>query len=67
MRPFLTLHHPADARHYYEQGLWRSDTFYSLLARHAGERGSAIALQDGRRRLDWKEPSSAWEVSWHPP
>jgi acyl-CoA synthetase len=55
VRPFLTLHHPAQARSYYEQGLWRSDTFYSLLARHAAERGSAIALQDGRRRLNWKE------------
>ena len=35
MRPFLTLHHPAQARRYYEQGVWRADTFYGLLARHA--------------------------------
>jgi len=55
VRPFLTLHHPADARRYYAQGLWRSDTFYGLLARHAAERGSAIALQDGRRTLTWRQ------------
>lgn len=55
MRPFLTLHHPADARRHYEQGLWCSDTFYSLLARHAGERPGAIALQDGRSTLTWGE------------
>jgi len=53
MRPFLTLHHPAQAKRYYEQGLWRADTFYSLLAQHAGERPQAIALQDGRRSLSW--------------
>lgn len=53
MRPFLTLHHPADARRYYEQGLWRADTFYGLLARHAAERPDAIALQDGRLALSW--------------
>ncbi len=53
MRPFLTLHHPAHARRYYEQGVWRADTFYGLLARHAEERPEAIALQDGRRKLTW--------------
>jgi acyl-CoA synthetase len=54
VRPFLTLHHPAEARRYYEAGLWRSDTFYSLLAKHAAERPAAIALQDGRRQLSWQ-------------
>jgi acyl-CoA synthetase len=49
----LTLHHPAQAKRYYEQRLWRSDTFYSLLARHAEARPEAIALQDGRRGLSW--------------
>ena len=37
VRPFLTLHHPAHARRYYEQGVWQADTFYALLARHAAE------------------------------
>ena len=55
MRPFLTLHHPAQAKRYYAEGLWRSDTFYTLLARHAQERPDAIALQDGRRSLSWQE------------
>ena len=55
MRPFLTLHHPAQSRRYYEQGVWRGDTFYGLLAGHAAVRPDAIALQDGRRRVTWKE------------
>jgi acyl-CoA synthetase len=55
VRPFLTLHHPAAARRYYDEGLWRPDTFYGLLARHAAERPDAIALQDGRRALTWAE------------
>lgn len=53
MRPFLTLHHPAQARHYYEQGVWREDTFYGLLTQHAEDRPDAVALQDGRRTLTW--------------
>jgi acyl-CoA synthetase len=55
VRPFLTLHHPAHARRYYAQGVWNSDTFYGLLMRHAGETPNAIALQDGRRTLTWKD------------
>lgn len=55
MRPFLTLHHPALTRRYYDQGVWRADTFYGLLARHATDRPDALALQDGRRKLTWKE------------
>ena len=55
MRPFLTLHNPADATRYYEQGLWRKDTFYSLLSKHAVERPDAIALQDGRRTVSWSQ------------
>jgi len=55
VRPFLTLHHPAAAARYYEQGLWRSETFYALAARHAQGRPDAIAVQDGRRALSWRE------------
>ena len=51
---FLTLHHPADSRRFYEQGLWRNETMYGLLARHAAERPDAIALVDGTRKLSWK-------------
>jgi acyl-CoA synthetase len=59
VRPFLTLHHPACARHYYAEGTWRNDTFYSLLANHAKARPDAAALRDGGRRLTWSEVA-AW-------
>lgn len=55
MRPFLTLHHPAAARAYYERGHWRDETLYGLLARHAAERPAAAALQDGDRLLTFAE------------
>src|SRR5262245_18741311 len=55
MRPFLTLHHPEQARACYQAGLWRADTIYSMLARHATRQSTAIALQDGRRALSWAE------------
>ena len=55
MNTVLTLHDPATARRYYEEGLWRPDTFYSLLAGHATARPNAFALRDGVRRLTWRE------------
>ena len=58
MRPFLTLHHPAAARHYYDQGVWQADTFYALMERQAAERPDAPALQDGRRTLTWAQLQS---------
>lgn len=54
MRPFLTLHDPGTARHYYEAGLWTQDTFYTLLAKHAEITPDAKALRDGRQVLDWR-------------
>ena len=59
MRAFLTLHTPRAAKRYYETGVWRDDTFYGLLVRHAAERGDAPALRDGARRLTWREVK-AW-------
>ena len=59
MGPFLTLHHPATARRYYDQGLWCDETFYALLAHHAEEHPEDWAARDGRRRLTWKE-LKAW-------
>jgi acyl-CoA synthetase len=53
VRPYLTLHHPARARLYRQQGLWRDETFYGLLVRHAAATPEAIALEDGSRRLTW--------------
>ena len=55
MNTVLTLHDPATARRYYEQGLWRPDTFYSLLSGHAAARPDAHALRDSGRRLTWRE------------
>ena len=52
---FLTLHDPATARRFYEQGLWRDETFYDLLAAHAGARPDDIALRDGRQSLSWRD------------
>lgn len=55
MRPFLSLHHPALARQYYDAGLWRSDSCYGLLADNVARRPNALALRDGSRRLTWSE------------
>jgi acyl-CoA synthetase len=51
----LTLHDPAAARRYYVAGLWREDTFYTLLQKHAGERPDAPALRDATKQLSWAE------------
>jgi acyl-CoA synthetase len=59
VRPFLTLHHPAAARRYYEAGLWAADTFYSLLTKHAVECPDVVALRDGRQDLTWSQ-LKAW-------
>lgn len=55
MRPFLTLHNPAQTRAYYDAGLWQADTFYSLLDAHASTRPVSPALRDGHERLTWQE------------
>lgn len=55
MTKLLTLHDPQTALHYYETGVWTTDTLYGLLDRHARERGDAPALRDPRRRLSWAE------------
>ncbi len=55
----LTLHDPAAARRYYAAGLWRDDTFYTLLQKHTAERPEAPALRDATRRLSWAQLLSA--------
>jgi acyl-CoA synthetase len=50
----LTLHDPEAARRYYAAGLWRDETLYTLLAKHAAARPDAFALRDGARRLTWR-------------
>ncbi len=54
MKRFLTLHDPRSARRFYEAGLWRDDTFYTLLRDHAASRPDDMALRDGRIELDWR-------------
>lgn len=55
MRATLTLHSPRLASAYYAQGLWRDDTFYSLLVANARSRGEAIALVDHSQSLTWQQ------------
>jgi acyl-CoA synthetase len=55
MRPFLTLHHPAQARRYYAEGTWRGDTLYSLLVAHAAAAPDGIAARDAFQSLTWRE------------
>jgi acyl-CoA synthetase len=63
--PFLTLHHPARARQYYDAGYWRGDTFYSLLAGLADTNPDRIAARDGRSRLTWAEVRDAVDnIAW---
>ena len=53
MGHLLTLHDPQTARRFYEAGVWRADTFYGLLRRHAAERPQAFAARDRARRLTY--------------
>jgi acyl-CoA synthetase len=55
MSTILTLHDPQAAREYYERGVWRADTLYSLLRGHSRARPQAYALRDSRRRLTWSQ------------
>ena len=50
----LTLHDPDAAQRYYAAGLWRTDTLYTLLRKHAIERPDDFALRDGTQRLSWR-------------
>ncbi len=50
----LTLHDPEAAGRYYDAGLWRADTLYTLLRDHATHRSDDFALRDGTRRLTWR-------------
>jgi len=55
MRRFLTLHDPRQTETYYRDGLWKSDTFYGLMAGWAEERPAEPALRDGRVTVSWGE------------
>jgi acyl-CoA synthetase (AMP-forming)/AMP-acid ligase II len=55
MGHLLTLHDPQTARRYYQAGVWRADTFYTLLAGHAARRPQDFAVRDGARRLTFAQ------------
>ena len=54
VRPFLTLHHPAQARRYYEQGVWQADTFYGCWRgmRRSGRMRIALAGRPAHVDMD---------------
>ncbi|MBV1866109.1 MAG: acyl--CoA ligase [Rhodobacteraceae bacterium] len=53
MKPYLTLHDPAQTKRFYQSGAWKDDTFYSLMAGHARQTPDAVALRDGAVSLSW--------------
>lgn len=55
MRAVLTLQTPRLAKAYYDAGLWRDDTFYTLLARNAAMRGAETALVEASQTLTWAD------------
>jgi acyl-CoA synthetase len=55
MNTLLTLHDPAAAGRYYDEGVWQPDTFYSLVVRHAAARPAGFALRDAQRRLSYAQ------------
>ena len=55
---FLTLHHPAEARRFYEQGLWQNETLYGLLASTRRPGPTPSPWWTVRERLSWQELQS---------
>ena len=58
----LTLHDPQKTREHYASGAWQHDTMYGLLAKHAAQRPSAVALRDNFTTLTWREVFQAVEA-----
>jgi acyl-CoA synthetase len=55
MRTILTLHDPTLAQKYYAEGLWRHETFYSLLLQHTQKNPDHYAVRDSSHRLTYQE------------
>jgi len=55
VKPYLTLHNPAQTKRFYQSGAWKNDTFYSLVADHARQTPDALALRDGQTALTWAQ------------
>ncbi len=55
MKPYLTLHDPAQTERFYQSGAWARDTFYSLMMTHKQHAPDALALRDGDVSLSWAQ------------
>ncbi len=55
MSTILTLHDPRTIRENYLNGIWHTDTFYSIASEHAKIRPDAYAFRDPYRRLAWRD------------
>ena len=51
----LTLHDPQRSDAFYKSGSWQSDTFFSLLEKHAHQYPDQSALRDNQVSLTWLE------------
>ena len=51
----LTLHDPQRTDTFYKSGSWQSDTFFSLLEKHARSHPDMLALRDNQVALTWGE------------
>lgn len=51
----LTLHDPQQSHAFYKNGSWQSDTFFSLLEKHAVSHPDKVALRDNLVALTWAE------------
>ena len=58
----LTLHDPQKTREHYASGAWQHDTMFGLLAKHATQRPSSVALRDNFTTLTWLEVFNAVEA-----
>ena len=55
MRRMLTLFNLRDARRYYDEGVWTSNTLYSRVLHHASTRPDDYALRDAALRITWRQ------------
>jgi acyl-CoA synthetase len=61
----LTLHDPQQSHAFYQNGSWRSDTFFSLLEKHANLHPEQRALRDNLVALTWSQLLDEVErVAW---
>lgn len=62
MTQILSLHSVAQTRAFYDAGIWRDETIYRLVRRHAETRPDAFAARDRYRRLSFASLMAAAEA-----